>query len=200
MIQQYLKSIFSNQGFSKYFSNTAWLFSEKILRIFVGLFVGVWVARYLGPDQFGIFNYAISFAGLFTTIATLGLDGIVIRELVRYDRKRDVLLGTSFYLKLIGALLTLILIAVSIQFTNNEEITNIYIFIIASSTIFQSFNVVDFYFQSKVLSKYVVYANIASLTISSILKIGLILVEAPLYAFVMVFVADVVVITVGLLY
>ena len=117
-------------------------------------------------------GYAISFAGLFTTIATLGLDGIVVRELVKDENKRNVLLGTSFVLKLIGAFVTLVLVAISVQFTNNTNSTNIFIFIIASSTVFQSFNVIDFYYQSKVLSKYVVYSNIISLLFSSILKIS----------------------------
>lgn len=67
----------------KYFKNTSWLFGEKILRMVVGLFVGVWVARYLGPAQFWLFSYAQSFVGLFTAFATLGLDGIVVHEFVR---------------------------------------------------------------------------------------------------------------------
>lgn len=65
----------------------------------VGLFVGVWVARYLGPDKFGLLSYAGSFVGLFTAIATLGLDGIVVRELVKHPQKENELLGTAFYLK-----------------------------------------------------------------------------------------------------
>ena len=68
-----------------------------------------------------------------------------------------------FYLKLIGAFLTLFILAIAVNFTSNDKYTNILIFIVASATIFQSFNVIDFYFQSKVLSKYVVYTNIISL-------------------------------------
>ena len=86
----------------KYFKNTSWLFGEKILRMVVGLFVGVWVARYLGPEQFGLFSYAQSFVGLFTAIAGLGLDSIIVRELVKDESKRDALLGTAFRLKLIS--------------------------------------------------------------------------------------------------
>ena len=78
-----LKDLKNHEGFLKYLKNTSWLFGEKILRIVVGLFVGIWVARYLGPEQFGLFSYAQSFVGLFTAIATLGLDGIVVRELVK---------------------------------------------------------------------------------------------------------------------
>ena len=58
-------------------------FWRKILRMIVGLFVGIWVARYLGPEQFGLFSYAQSFVGLFTAFPTLGLDGIAVLELVK---------------------------------------------------------------------------------------------------------------------
>lgn len=195
-----LKSLQNNQGFMKYFKNTSWLFGEKILRMIVGLFVGIWVARYLGPEQFGLFSYAQSFVGLFTAIATLGLDGIVVRELVKDGTKRDEILGTVFWLKLIGAFIVLFILAVAIQFTSNDYYINILVFIIASSTIFQSFNVIDFYFQSKVLSKYVVYANVISLCISSVVKIILILNDAPLIAFAWIILFDSIVLAFGFIY
>ena len=124
---------------------------EKILRMFVGLFVGIWVARYLGPDQFGLLSYAQSFVFLFVAISTLGLDGIVVRELVKDETRRNVLVGTAFGLKFIGALAILPVLGIAIQFTGNDSFTNLLIFIIASATIFQSFNAIDLYFQSKVL-------------------------------------------------
>ncbi|MDD4505430.1 MAG: flippase [Sulfurospirillaceae bacterium] len=178
-----LRQLAEHQGFMKYFKNTSWLFGEKILRMTVGLFVGVWVARYLGPEQFGLFSYAQSFVGLFTAIATLGLDSIIVRELVKDASKRDELIGTAFWLKLMGALSVLLFLAIAINFTSNDVYTNALVFIIASATIFQSFNVIDCYFQSKVLSRYAVFANVFSLLISSVVKIILILNEAPLVAF-----------------
>lgn len=195
-----IRSLRAHQGFMRYFANTSWLFGEKILRMVVGLFVGIWVARYLGPEQFGLFSYAQSFVGLFTAIATLGLDGIVVRELVKDESRRDELIGTAFYLKLIGAIAVLIVLAVAIQFTSNDQYTNILVFIIASATIFQAFNVVDMYFQAKVLSKYVVFANIISLFISSIVKIVLILNDAPLIAFAWATLFDSVVLALGFIY
>ncbi|MDM5263705.1 flippase [Sulfurovum sp. XTW-4] len=200
MLIQKLKSLKNQKGFMKYFKNTSWLFAEKVLRMIVGLFVGIWIARYLGPEQFGLFSYAQSFVGLFTAIATLGLDGIVIRELVRDESKRDVLLGTAFRLKLVGALLVLLFLAVAVNFTSNDHYTNMLIYIIASATIFQSLNVIDMYFQSKVLSKYVVYSNIISLFISTMIKITLLLNEAALIAFVWVVLFDSIVLALGLLY
>ena len=184
----------------KYFKNTSWLFGEKILRMVVGLFVGIWVARYLGPEQFGLFSYAKSFVGLFTAIATLGLNGIVVRELVKDESRCDELIGTTFWLKVMGAFGVLLILAIAINFTSNDTYTNTLVFIIASATIFQSFNVVDFYFQSKVMSKFVVYANIISFFLSSIVKIVLILNDAPLIAFAWVVLFDSLVLALGFVY
>ena len=184
----------------KYFKNTSWLFGEKILRMIVGLFVGVWVARYLGPEKFGLFSYAQSFVGLFTAFATLGLDGIVVRELVKDETRCDELIGTAFWLKLMGAFGVLFILAFAVNFTSNDSYTNTLVFIIASATIFQSFNVVDMYFQSKVMGKYVVFTNIISLLLSSILKVVLILYNAPLIAFAWVILFDSFVLACGFIY
>ena len=195
-----LIALINHQGFMKYFKNTSWLFGEKILRMVVGLFVGIWGARYLGPEQFGLFSYAKSFVGLFTAIATLGLNGIVVRELVKDESRCDELIGTTFWLKVMGAFGVLLILAIAINFTSNDTYTNTLVFIIASATIFQSFNVVDFYFQSKVMSKFVVYANIISFFLSSIVKIVLILNDAPLIAFAWVVLFDSLVLALGFVY
>lgn len=192
--------ILGHEGIRRYGANTAWLMGEKILRMFMGLFVGIWVARYLGPEQFGLLSYAQSFVFLFTAIATLGLDSIVVRELVKDNSQRNVLLGTAFTLKLIGSLCILPLLWLGVQFTSNDSYTNLLIFIIASGTVFQSFNVIDFYYQSSVLSKYVAFANTITLAISSIIKIVLILNEASLLAFAIVGVFDTVILSLGLIY
>ncbi len=195
-----LISLKSHVGFIKYFKNTSWLFGEKILRIIAGLLVGIWVARYLGPEQFGLFSYAQSFAALFTAVATLGLDVIVIRELVKNESHRDNLIGTAFWLKLLGALTALMLIAITINFTTNEAYTKILVFIIASAMIFQSFNVIDLYYQSQILSKYVVFVNTFSLILSSIIKIVLILKEATLISFALVIIFDGFILSLGYIY
>ena len=190
----------SHQGFLKYFKNTSWLLSEKIFKAFTEVFVGIWIARYLGPEQFGLFSYAQSFAALFLALATLGLDGIVIRELVKDESRANKLIGTAFVLKLIGAIVVFVILAIAVNFTSNDTYTNTLIFIIASATIFQAFNVVDFYFQAKVLSKYVALTNAMTLFISSVVKIVLILNEASLIAFVWVVLFDSVVLAAGLIY
>jgi O-antigen/teichoic acid export membrane protein len=195
-----LKSLKNHQGFMKYFKNSSWVFAEKIVRMITGLFVGIWVARYLGPEQFGLFSYAQSFVGLFTAIATLGLDGVVVRELVKDEGRKYELLGTAFWLKVLGAFSVLLIVSVAVTFTSNDTDTNMLVAIITSATIFQSFNIIDFYFQSKVMSKFVVYANFISLFVSSIIKVILILNEAPLVAFAWVIFFDGLILACGLIY
>lgn len=176
----------NHQGFQKYFHNTKWLFIAQFSRLIAGFLVGVWVARYFGPTKFGIFSYVLAFTSLFAGIAKLGLDGIIVRDLVNEPEKRNIYLGTAFWLKIIGALLVLGLIAIAVQFTSNDAITNLYIFIIASGLIFQSFEVIDFYFQSKVLSKFVSLSQMAQIFLSSLLKVFFILTHAGLIWFVIV--------------
>ena len=174
----------------RYFKNTSWMFAEQALRIIAGLFIGVWIARYLGPEQFGIFSYATAFVAIFAGIAKLGLDSIVIRELVNYPEKADVYLGTAFWLKVMGALIVWAIIATTTLLSNNDQTTNIYILIIASGIIFQSFEVIDFYFQSQVLSKFVSICKITQLFISSALKIYLVFTNEDLLWFVLVSAID----------
>jgi O-antigen/teichoic acid export membrane protein len=170
----------------RYFQNTSWMMGEQFLRIIAGLFVGVWVARYLGPEEFGLFSYVLAFTSLFGGIAKLGLDSIMVRELVSHPENRDTYLSTAFWLKVIGAIIVMGLIAAIVPFTSNDTTTNLFIFIIASGLVFQSFEVVEFYFQAQVLAKIVSICKVTQLALSSVIKIYLVLNEAELIYFVLV--------------
>ena len=165
-------------------ANTGWLFADRILRMGVGLFVGVWVARYLGVEQFGIFNYASAFVGLFITISTLGLDGIVVRSIVREPEKRSLILGTAFWLKLFGGVVALVLAVSCIVLVRRDDQLTIFLVAILSSVgIFQAFDTIDLWFQSQVQSKYSVIAKNTAFAIIALVKVFLISTHAPLIAF-----------------
>lgn len=183
-----------------YLKNTAWVIGERVLRMAVSLFVGIWMVRYLGPEQLGIFSYAQSIAALFVVFSTLGLDSIVIRELIGHKDRRDELLGTSFFLKLIGAFSVLFGLFLFNKSGINSSQTNTLAFIVASATIFQSFNIIDYYFQSQVLSKFVVFSNTIGLLLSSVIKIFLIINNASLIFFAYVVLFDSFILAMGLIY
>jgi PST family polysaccharide transporter len=173
-------------------ANSGWLFADKILRLGVGLFVGVWVARYLGPQQFGLLNYAMAFVGLFGSVATLGLDGIVVRDIVRYPHAKDEILGTAFGLKLAGGTAALaVALAVISSLRPGDALSRWMVVIIAAGLVFQAFDTIDFWFQSQVKSKYTVYAKNTAFVLVTFLKIVLILLQAPLIAFAWALLGDI---------
>jgi len=187
-----------HSGFKRYFANTSWLMAEKVLRMVVGLLVGVYVARYLGPERFGLLSYANSFVVLFIALATLGLDGIVVRELVKTPERRDELLGTAFGLKIAGTIVMWLVIVAVVPLTDNDVQTNSLIAIVAFAVIFQTFNVIDFNYQAEIKSKYVVHAQLVQLIISSITKLVLIATNASLVWFAWVYLLDAAVLAFGL--
>lgn len=176
----------------KAIGNTAWLFADRISRMTIGMLVALWVARYLGPAQFGGFNYALAFAALFSAFANLGLDSIVIRNIVRDPTCAQETLGTAFALKLVGAFVTLLLSTVTIRLLRSpDDSALLMVAIIAAGNIFQAFDTIDFWFQSQVRSKFTVSARNAAFLLSSVIKVLLILTKAPLLAFVWVGVGEV---------
>jgi O-antigen/teichoic acid export membrane protein len=174
---------FSSQAFKKYFTNTSWLLAERIIRLVISFVVNIYVIRYLGPNDFGLLSYAISFAALFATLSTLGLDSLIIRELVKEPEKRDTYLGSVFVMKIFGSVASYILIAATVLLTNESSFTILLILLISASTLFQSFNVVDFYFQSKVLAKFSVIVQFTTAMLMAGIRILLIQIHAELWLF-----------------
>lgn len=179
-----------NQGFQRYSRNTLWMLSDQVLRLVAGLVVGIWVARYLGPTQFGVMNYVVAFVAIFGVLAKVGLDNILVRDLVDRPEQSDVYLGTAFWLKITASLLTVLLIAGYVVFSNEDNEIKAFMLILATSVIFQAFEVVDFYFQAKVASKFSSICKTVQLLISSAVKIYLIYIKADLIFFIIVLVAD----------
>src|SRR3989337_109474 len=145
-------------------SNTGWLLADKIIRMGVGLFVSIWIARYLGPEQFGLLSFAFAFVALFSPISSLGLEGIVIRNIVRDPSLKDEILGTAFV-------------------RPGENLAHWLVGMTAAGMIFQTLDPIDYWFQSQVQSKYSVYAKNFAFLIISVVKIFFILAKAPLVAF-----------------
>ena len=190
---------FRSDSFKKYFSNTSWLLFEKVARLFLNFFVTIYVIRYLGPKEFGLFSYAISFYGLFVAFISLGLESISVRELVKFPEKRDEIIGSVFYTQLVGSVIAISLIALTLLITSEELFTSILILIISVSSFFQTFNVIDYHFRSMVKAKYSVYVLFTSVLLISLIKFSLIIIQAPLIYFVIAYAFEFVLNAIGYL-
>jgi PST family polysaccharide transporter len=166
----------------------------------VGLIVGVWVARYLGPEQFGAYNFAVAFVALFGALATLGLDGIVVRDIVREPSNKHEILSSAYVLKLCGGCIAFGIAWASIFIVRPEDSQAHWLVgIIASGMIFQSLDTIDLWFQSQVQSKYTVLAKNSAFVVLACVKVILILNRAPLTAFAWAALAEIILGGVGLL-
>jgi len=150
----------------------------------VGLVLGVWIARYLGPEQFGLFNFSTAFIGLFGAIAGLGLKDIVVRDIVRDPGSKEETLGTAAVLQFIGGLIAYGLILGTIFWLRPDDtLVKALVAILGSMMLFKASEVGVYWFESQVLSKYAVLAQNGSFLVFAAIKIGLILNNAPLTAF-----------------
>jgi len=190
---------FDPEAFQKYFKNTGWLMLGKILSLIVGIFI----AKFLGPHDFGDLSFATSFTAIIAAVGTLGLDSFVIREILDQPGKRDEILGTSFWMRLgvslfiVPASVLIYILFRSFAEKQGTELTLVVTFC-ASALFFKSFNIIDSYFQSQVRSKVVVQVQNICLIISSLIKISFVLLKLPLVYFAFALVIDGIMLAIGL--
>ena len=184
----------------KVLKNVYWAVIGKIINILSALFVGILVARYLGPKNFGVMNYVISYVMLFSVFASFGLDNIEIRELSKPNAKKNVLLGTAFSIRLFFALLTIVLIYLTLLKFESDSFTFSMVMVYSISLIFSAFNVIKNYFTSIILNEYVIKTEISRTIIGAGIKIILLLNHCSLAWFIAATTFDFVLIGGGYIY
>jgi O-antigen/teichoic acid export membrane protein len=177
-------------GFRRYLVNTSWLMTGRAAQILLGLFVGAWLSRYLGPDTYGIYAFALSMATLFAPLANLGLGQIIVRELVKNQAQRDVLMGTALGIRLLGTGLAYSLIALALLVFLPERETRIAVVLASSAIFFRSLQMLIYYFQAMVQSRLSTIPHLVSLLVSNGLKVALILSGQGLLSFLWVVALD----------
>lgn len=166
----------------------------------VGLLVGVWIARYLGPEQFGLMNYALAFVALFAAVANLGLNSIVVRDLVQDPANANTSMGTSFVLSVLGGFSAFCLSLLAINHAKpDDELAKVIVVLLSLLMVFKATDVVRYWFESQVQSKYVVWMENGIFLIFAAIKIGLIVAEAPLLAFIWALFAEGLLVSTGLM-
>jgi len=171
-------------GLARVISSTVWLGIDRGMRMVFGLVVGVWIARHLGPDDFGQLSFAMVFASLFAVLGKLGLERIVVRDLVRHPERTSELLGSAFALKL-GASFVAISISMGTIWIlrPNDRMAHVLVAIVSLAYTVDAFETIEHYFQSQVTPKYSVWARNSALVVMSLTRIVLIKIDAPLVAY-----------------
>ena len=189
--------------------NLAWAVTGKVITLLGSLLVGIFVARYLGPEQYGLMSYVTSFVALFQVFASFGLDNIEIREEAKcegqgYEKRIpspecNTILGTAFTLKLIFAAITMVLVIATAWIFEADTFTKWMITLYSFSMIMQTFGVIRNYFTSIVWNEYIVKTEISRTIIGAAIKVVLLLLHAPLVWFIAATLFDTVLIASGYL-
>lgn len=152
---------------------------EKSARIISGILVGVLVVRYLGDAQFGVISYGLSIIAVLTIFSTLGLDSLVVRELITRNKDKYTILGTAFWLRFMGSL-AVVVGSCTYSLMRDPISTTYIVFLLSISIVFQSLSVIDAYFQSQVKGKITAINQVITLTVSAVVKLILIFTHATL--------------------
>ncbi len=156
----------------------------KIINLVLQFFVSLATARYLGPSNLGTIDYVAAYVSFFSSIASLGLAVIVIKEVATNEFDNNEVIWTSIWMRLAIALFSMISVVSLFFVTNGENPTIIKIAILESISIFFSaFDTVDYYFQAKLLSKWSAIAGIIGYVGMSIYRIYLLIEKADIVYF-----------------
>lgn len=158
---------FSHPGFSKYVHNTSWPFFARVVSLVISFIVTTYIARYLGPENYGQLSYAVSFISIFSFIASLGIEQIIYRDLIRHPELQNKYMGSAVVLKVVAGIAATTLAILFSLVTSQIDISFILICILSGTFIFNSLNIITYEFQAKVESK---YPSIVSLIIAFVLN------------------------------
>lgn len=190
MISRILHKLRTDAGVRRYAFNTTLLLGARGVQMVLALVVGALMARYLGPAKYGVYNYVISYTGIFVALSMLGIGTIMVKDMLDKPDNLPVIMGTGLWLRFAGSILAAILVVVAAGVGGETSEVRWYLFIASVPPVFKSLEILTYYFQAKVLSKYTVYAQMCALFIVSGLKIYFIQHEMGLVWFFYVMILD----------
>jgi len=177
--------------------NIGWLVVDNIFRLFSGLFIGVWIARHLGPEKYGLLGYATAFSSIFTTIATLGLQSVVVRDLLKSKNDANEIIGTTVVLKIFGGLFSyIIMIMTAVILFDGAKQKETVVILVGIGVLFRFSDGLIYFFESNLESKLIVLIQNIGFIVFALVKVGLIINDAPLWLFAVVIAVEQLVVTV----
>lgn len=170
--------------FGRALGNSSWYLSEKLLRLTGAFLVSAWVARYLGPQQFGTLAFAMGLVAMIGFLGSLGLESLVVRDLVQHPERESRIASSYFSLRLAGAALVPLIACGYVAVTNpGDRELLLVVGILASGVLFTSFDVVDCVLQARHEARAASLIRAGAFLAGAVAKCALVLAGAPLAGF-----------------
>ncbi len=182
------------KGIRAALANIGWLSFDRVIRLGGSLLVGTLVARYLEPSLFGLYNLAIAIYMLFNTASGLGLDYLVVRDMLLEPDALPEILGTAFWLKIGASILTTLAATLFTWLTHRDSgLLILMVALLSAAGISQALDVIDFFFQAKTLSRLTVVPRLSTFVAANLARVAAVLTHAGLLTFVLIGAAEILV-------
>lgn len=186
---------------NKIVNNASWIIICRVFQAILNMVISMMTARYFGPSDYGLINYAASIVAFFVPIMQLGFRSTLVQEYINNPDDEGMVLGTSTVLNIISSVLCIIGVVSFALITNgNEKETIIVCLLYSIILLFQATEMIQYWFQSKLLSKYTSVVSLGAYVIVSIYKIVLLANGKSIYWFAIANAVDYFIISVGLFF
>ena len=166
------------------FKNASWIIVCRIIQSLISFVIGMITARYLGPSNYGVISYVSSIVAFFLPIMQLGLTHTLVKEFVQTPEKEGEILGTALAINIISSIFCMIGLVTFVLFVDAGEKETILVCILYSFTLlFQATEMTQYWFQSKLLSKYPYIATLVAYIVVALYKIYLLVTQKSIVWF-----------------
>lgn len=168
----------------KVFKNASWIIACKLIQSVVALFISIFTARYLGPSNYGLISYASSLVAFVLPFAQLGLKNTLVQEITGDPENEGKILGTSIFFSIISAVFCMIGVTAFAAVANAGDKTTVLIVALYSiNLLFQALDLIQYWFQANLLSKYSSLASLIAYVAVSCYKVFLLITAKSIYWF-----------------
>lgn len=169
---------------NKIVRNAGWLMVGKVAQMVLSLFIGLMVARYLGPTNYGLLNYASGYTTFFAALCNLGINSILVKEFVDFPSSQGETIGSTLLLRAVSSALSMVaIIGISMFADSGEPVTIIVVALSSLSVLFQIFETYNYWFQSRLESKATAAATLFAYVATILYRVVLMFLRAEVVWF-----------------
>lgn len=169
---------------NKTVKNATWIIVCKIIQAGLSLVVTMLSSRVLGPAGYGLINYAMSIVTFLAPIMYLGFTSVLVQEIVQHPELEGETLGTAVAMSFFSSLVCIGGVAAFVSIANKGETETLIVCLLYSVLlIFQSVEIIVYWFQAKLLSKYSSLAILAAFIAVSLYQLWVLFTGKSIYWF-----------------
>ena len=187
-------------SYSRVFKNASWIIVCRVVQSFVAFLISMFSARYLGPSNYGLLSYASSVVAFVVPLAQLGLNNVLVEEIIAHPEHEGKTLGTSLLMSMVSAVFCFVGCVTFVSIANVGERDALVVCALHGiSLIFQASEMIQYWYQAKLLSKYTAITSLAAYFVVSLYKMYLLIAGKSVYWFAISYAFDYMLISVVLL-